>query len=369
MRLGKRPSPGKPATPVSTSLTIDIGNAADEKTTRLDTLSQLDSPPWHAQHAVERVLHDPEIANGKSGSGAQMTIGRRVSPNSSPLSSRPRSIPGSCKTTDTAKPLSDLSNHSKNTSSSHRSTNIRPIKTDASHIPGMESYTHDIRRLELDLSPSTSTASGGWFSKVMDWGPRAEKRPGGKHVKSRSSRGGEELSQYHREMSEEGKQRHPKGGNYTRAEQARRIRELPKKAPVVAPVGAMDESLLPNGAEASVDDVHYPTIEVSADDSVHIESIHSGPSVEWTPPDSAYGAAIPVCGWIPKKIRQAIEYSTISLLLFATLFFIVHTSIRLSNEAKDSGETSDASSESKWMTDDYYFNDVYDANGGGNDGY
>eukprot|EP00978_Attheya_sp_CCMP212_P023549 scaffold72447_cov54-Attheya_sp.AAC.6 len=366
MRLGKRRSPGKPAT-----LTIDTGNAADEKTTRRDTLSQLDSPPWHAQHAVDGVMHDPEISNGKSGSGAQMAIGRRVSPDSSPLSSRPRSIPGSCKTTDTAKPFSDLSNHSKNTSSSRRSNNIRPIKTDGSHIPGMESYTNDIRKLELDLSPSSSTASGGWFSKVMDWGPRAtaEKRPGGKHVKSRSSRGGEDFSQYHREMSEEGKQRHPKGGNYTRAEQARRIREMPKKAPVVAPVGAMDESLLLYGAEASVDDVHYPTIEVSADNSVHIESIQSGPSVEWTPPDSAYGAAIPVCGWIPKKIRQAIEYSTVSLLLFATLFFIVHTSIRLSNETKDSGETSDASSESKWMTDDYYFDDVYDANGGGNDDY
>ena len=48
---------------------------------------------------------------------------------------------------------------------------------------------------------------------------------------------------------------------------------------------------------------------------------------EWTPQDSAYGAAIPVCGWVPKRLRQGIEATIISFAVFVLGYLIVKTSI------------------------------------------
>lgn len=53
---------------------------------------------------------------------------------------------------------------------------------------------------------------------------------------------------------------------------------------------------------------------------------------EWTPPDSSYGAAIPVGGWIPKNIRRLIEWTFIGAVISAIIFFIITTSIRLSED-------------------------------------
>lgn len=49
---------------------------------------------------------------------------------------------------------------------------------------------------------------------------------------------------------------------------------------------------------------------------------------EWTPPDSSYGAAIPVAGWIPKNIRRTIEWTLMGGLLAIVCFWIVRTSVR-----------------------------------------
>lgn len=50
---------------------------------------------------------------------------------------------------------------------------------------------------------------------------------------------------------------------------------------------------------------------------------------EWTPPDSAYGAACPVCGWIPKHFRRMIEFSLIAGMFLGFVYLVVTTSIHL----------------------------------------
>jgi len=53
---------------------------------------------------------------------------------------------------------------------------------------------------------------------------------------------------------------------------------------------------------------------------------------EWTPPDSSYGAAIPVGGWIPKNIRRLIEWTVIGSFIVAICYGVITTSIRISEE-------------------------------------
>jgi len=50
---------------------------------------------------------------------------------------------------------------------------------------------------------------------------------------------------------------------------------------------------------------------------------------EWTPQDSAYGAAIPVCGWVPKRLRQGIEATLIALTVVALVYLVVTTSMNV----------------------------------------
>jgi len=56
---------------------------------------------------------------------------------------------------------------------------------------------------------------------------------------------------------------------------------------------------------------------------------------EWTPPDSSYGAAIPVGGWIPKNARRFIEWTMIGSFFLALCYFIITTSIRLSEDGSN----------------------------------
>jgi hypothetical protein len=58
---------------------------------------------------------------------------------------------------------------------------------------------------------------------------------------------------------------------------------------------------------------------------------------EWTPPDSSYGAAIPVGGWIPKNVRRLIEWIMIACLLLAAGYVVVVASIRISDQRDSSG--------------------------------
>lgn len=86
---------------------------------------------------------------------------------------------------------------------------------------------------------------------------------------------------------------------------------------------------------------------------------------EWTPPDSAYGAAFPICGWVPKHYRRLIEATILALSVFVLVFFVVTTSIRLSLDDKanqDSSASDNSGSSNQFSDDDYYIdynNDHY----------
>jgi len=87
---------------------------------------------------------------------------------------------------------------------------------------------------------------------------------------------------------------------------------------------------------------------------------------DWTPPDSAYGAAFPICGWVPKHYRRLIEASIIGLFLFVLVYFVVTTSIRLSLDQNSSSNKSGGggkNNNNKVSDDDYYIDyDNYDYN-------
>jgi hypothetical protein len=63
------------------------------------------------------------------------------------------------------------------------------------------------------------------------------------------------------------------------------------------------------------------------------ESVLDFQESEWTPPDSSYGAAIPVFGWVPKNTRRYIEF-LLMLLLIAGLVYLVVTISFIISEAR-----------------------------------
>ena len=108
---------------------------------------------------------------------------------------------------------------------------------------------------------------------------------------------------------------------------------------------------------------------------------------EWTPPDSSYGAAIPVFRCIPKTVRRAIEFTMIALMIIGFVYLVVATSIHITNERNKSINTNSTSTSSHSssnggriaLDDDLYVeeyranDDIYNDNnynddvGGGND--
>lgn len=55
-------------------------------------------------------------------------------------------------------------------------------------------------------------------------------------------------------------------------------------------------------------------------------------NVEWTPQDSAYGAACPMFGCIPKKIRRKVEFFLLLFIFLGLIYCIVVISMNLTNE-------------------------------------
>ena len=86
-------------------------------------------------------------------------------------------------------------------------------------------------------------------------------------------------------------------------------------------------------------------------------SIMSEP--EWTAQDSAYGAACPICGCIPKSVRKAIEFTLVSSFIMWTALFIISTSYKIGSESRleDSDDTDimvNSGSNQSMYEDDYY---------------
>jgi len=67
------------------------------------------------------------------------------------------------------------------------------------------------------------------------------------------------------------------------------------------------------------------------------DSIADFDDSEWTPPDSSYGAACPVCGFIPKHVRQMIEMSLIAAMVFLLIYLLVTTSMKIADAHRQEG--------------------------------
>jgi hypothetical protein len=77
---------------------------------------------------------------------------------------------------------------------------------------------------------------------------------------------------------------------------------------------------------------------------------------DWTAPDSSYGAAIPVFGWIPKSIRRLIETTMIAAMVLTLVYLVVTTSIRVSEESGHINNSTNAknNADSLYLDDDRY---------------
>lgn len=84
-------------------------------------------------------------------------------------------------------------------------------------------------------------------------------------------------------------------------------------------------------------------------------------SIEWTPRDSSYGAAVSACGWVPKRIRRLIE-AVFVILTFAILVFIV---IKIGQEISSHAHSSGSVGDLDLDDDDHYIAHNNDNNGNG----
>jgi len=77
---------------------------------------------------------------------------------------------------------------------------------------------------------------------------------------------------------------------------------------------------------------------------------------EWTEQDSSYGAAFPICGWLPKSVRRAIEFTFFGTFILVAVGFVVSTSVRVGNNSNEEYQSS--SSSSLYGFDDAYYDDM-----------
>lgn len=84
---------------------------------------------------------------------------------------------------------------------------------------------------------------------------------------------------------------------------------------------------------------------------------------EWTPEDSAYGAACPVCGCIPKRVRRMVEFSLIGIMMLGFVWMVIAASIHVTNahrSASTSNSTDTYSGQMIAVDDDFYVAIAYD---------
>jgi len=96
-------------------------------------------------------------------------------------------------------------------------------------------------------------------------------------------------------------------------------------------------------------------------------------SIEWTPPDSSYGAAIPACGWIPKRVRKSLEVVFFALSVALLIFVLVKAGLELrsggsgtttSSSSSSSGSASDTDSFGEYIRNDDHVNENAGNNAG-----
>eukprot|EP00536_Pseudo-nitzschia_multiseries_P011735 jgi/Psemu1/289875/fgenesh1_pg.413_\ len=106
-----------------------------------------------------------------------------------------------------------------------------------------------------------------------------------------------------------------------------------------------------NNAIHGNDSTSFPIVRTKSSTA---DSIADFDDSEWTPPDSSYGAACPVCGFIPKRVRQMIEMTLIAAMVFFLIYLLVTTSMKIADAHRKEG-SENASSTAPVVTDD----DVY----------
>ena len=87
------------------------------------------------------------------------------------------------------------------------------------------------------------------------------------------------------------------------------------------------------------------------------DSLADFDEAEWTPQDSSYGAAIPICGWVPKRIRQIIEATLIALTVFALVYMVVTTSMQIQENKQNGNHHSYYNGSSAYNVDANKFDD------------
>ena len=93
----------------------------------------------------------------------------------------------------------------------------------------------------------------------------------------------------------------------------------------------------------------------SSPDSITVDSVNDFQDDEWTPPDSAYGAACPVCGCLPKGVRRLIELCIVAGIALFVVYSVVLVSIWISREATN--QAGDDDGDLNKVDDDFYLED------------
>jgi hypothetical protein len=75
---------------------------------------------------------------------------------------------------------------------------------------------------------------------------------------------------------------------------------------------------------------------------------------DWTPQDSSYGAAFPLCGFMPKSIRQLVEKVIIALVSVFIIYAIVSIAIMLTTD-NSGGKSSSHKYDDFYITDDDFY--------------
>ena len=157
---------------------------------------------------------------------------------------------------------------------------------------------------------------------------------------------------------------HPKGGNYTRKEAAKRREWLVGLGGTVNYDQPYDRD-----CESVASYQLYPNqkdnLQINTSLSIREDSNKSpdwDPSMlpkqksptfnDWTPQDSSYGAAVAACGWIPKRIRKLIEMIFFLVVSALIIFLVVKLGIQLTTGKEH--KSSSGTDLDLWNDDDHY---------------
>ena len=76
---------------------------------------------------------------------------------------------------------------------------------------------------------------------------------------------------------------------------------------------------------------NYSFVQIARSKLYTADSIANFEESEWTPPDSSYGAACPVCGFIPKRVQQMIKMTLIAAMVFFLIYLVVTTLMKIAD--------------------------------------